>query len=1111
MDALPFIAVNISQPGDKGEFHIAVSDAKTKQVILTNRLKEDRSAFEYLYNSRLIEGSGKNVALVNDDLSATAKRERLQDMIRYGQRLYQDLFGHDDTLKQYMKKHAHFAKGACIVLRLFDTASELWNIPWEYIHDGTEFLGLNPKFPILRYLVDTKPVRPMPNLTDLPNPLRILFVISNPRNAQPLNVEAEINRIQRAIKPASDKRLIEIEYVEQATLQNLENALAKKPFHILHYSGHGVMTARGSMLVMEDDKGMSLPVSLDQLAPIISKGQDLRLIFLSACKAGNINETKASSGIATGLMRVVPAVVAMQFSILDTSASKLAEAFYGQIGNGATLEEALFASRKNLYDHNEWLGDWGVPALYIQKPNVRLVDVTKERKIATIAGRHDLSTLPEAETFSGRREEQIELRKILKDGEMPFVYIWGLAGVGKSALVHQILKRPGQDVVINDVLILRCDQSSLQEIVTTFQQWIAKHFPNTQNLLANLPKAPRETIRQIAEHVKGKKLVLVLDHVDSLMVSQEDRYWRFKNPLVEEFFIGLARADWSILTIMTARFLWHYTTQIPENAYKDIHLSNLAPTDFLFIVGERDMFKKQKGEYIQTFANMVGGHPATIDYISRLLASRDDLLADPRLKMSLVNYWHKSFLEKTLALLSDQERELLKVICIHDSIFSPDLLQRYGELPSPERAAYIMVAWEMLSLADFIGTDQDDVAWYSIPNLVRTYLTSSMHAAEKNNLHARFADGIRDIFYQMIIDGLQDNKQALQSIQSEDEFTLVLRILPQFLQHPNPDASRRYQSLTFTWQTHFREAGLTEQANKIAMILIGILHDFGDFTGVDDLIKTVRKGGKLLSPEVDMYLRYWSAVRLIDQRDYSQASKILDTLEGQTRGKAPFQRLYANVLERQGEIYRGTGDTKRTEQKWVQTLDEYEKLRDRFSTARLLFYFAELSYYAKNLDKVKSRLEKAVTLLYQDAPTGPALQLEAKIILYLAHLARLENKGDVAIKHYTSLCRIGMSINDPSLYAQGLEHIGYYYGLMRQYEVASTKLLQALDVYEQLDDQMGLSLVLMKLAVVQDFNDNPKEAYAFCQRSHRIAQQYKLAHLNDVDNLLKRLKRKAGA
>ena len=173
----------------------------------------------------------------------------------YGQRLYHELFGTTHTFRSYLQKQG----GARIVLRLHSTASELWNIPWEYIHDGKEFLAIQPNTPVSRYLSDIKLENKSFQPNQLPAPLRILVVISHPRDATPLNVDAEIARIEQAVADAKRVGAVEIDFVEDGTLVNLLRALKQREYHILHFSGHGSTGPLGSFLVMEDDNGMSAP------------------------------------------------------------------------------------------------------------------------------------------------------------------------------------------------------------------------------------------------------------------------------------------------------------------------------------------------------------------------------------------------------------------------------------------------------------------------------------------------------------------------------------------------------------------------------------------------------------------------------------------------------------------------------------------------------------------------------------------------------------------------------------------------------------------------------------------------------------------------------------
>ena len=70
----------------------------------------------------------------------------------------------------------------------------------------------------------------------------------------------------------------------------------------------------------------------------------------------------------------------MQFSILDDSAIELARVFYAELARGRTPEEALKQTRLALRHLDEARPadcrrfDWGVPALYVRAPGLRLID-----------------------------------------------------------------------------------------------------------------------------------------------------------------------------------------------------------------------------------------------------------------------------------------------------------------------------------------------------------------------------------------------------------------------------------------------------------------------------------------------------------------------------------------------------------------------------------------------------------------------------------------------------------------------------------------------------------------------------------------------------------------
>ena len=88
-------------------------------------------------------------------------------------------------------------------------------------------------------------------------------------------------------------------------------------------------------LALEDEAGQSRPAGIDELRPHLPQAPNLRLVLLSGCQTAQTSDQDAFSGVATGLLAAdIPAVVAMQFRIWDSSGIALAGAFYAALARG---------------------------------------------------------------------------------------------------------------------------------------------------------------------------------------------------------------------------------------------------------------------------------------------------------------------------------------------------------------------------------------------------------------------------------------------------------------------------------------------------------------------------------------------------------------------------------------------------------------------------------------------------------------------------------------------------------------------------------------------------------------------------------------------------------
>jgi CHAT domain-containing protein/tetratricopeptide (TPR) repeat protein len=1102
---LPFIFIEIEQPGDRGDFHITVIDGETRKKITQNRISEERSYLQYLYTARLLESAVAHAQANKPEFEQQLKH-RQEDLIRYGQMLYQDLFGQDNTFKQYLAKQPHLKNGAQLILKLHNTASELWNTPWEYIHDGTQFLGIQPQYPILRTLRDIRLERDNLDLRELPCPLRILMVISHPKDASPLNIDTEIAMIRRAVKPAEDAGRIEIDFVEEGSLQNLDKALLDGDYHMLHYSGHGSIAPQGSFLVMEDEQGLARPVFLWELLPLLQRSKNLRFIFLSACKAGTITETKATSGIATGLLQAVPAVLAMQFSILDQRASILAETFYGGLGRGLTLEEAIHSARLALHQENTLADDWGVPVLYTHQPNLRMIDTRAAVAAVRRSQRFELSSLPTSDPFVGRHDEQRIIRSAIPNTTIQSIYVWGMAGIGKSALVRRVIERSGERDLLSDVLALRCDQIELPKIVAQITQWIIRHFPNTASVLNNNKISPVDRIEQIARFVRGKRLILILDGIDHVMEMQEDRHSEFPHPLLTDYFQVLATTEWSILTIFTSRTRWEKLLELPKEHCLEIHLDTLVLSDIVFLLQNLNQLKSAEQETVNKFFQLVGGHPLTMHYINDYLKQNPQRnpLSDPQLPKRLAVWWHKLFLAEVMQRLKPEEREALRLLSVYGEPFDAQYLQLLAKLPSVEAAEQIIVSWELLSLAYFVDTDEEDTPWYIVPSLVQTYITSQIKPEKLATSHAEVARVMQNNFFLNAqarfedIGGPQpDSKDELRSVLKDIE------VMPKRMSAPS---AYRYLERVNNWQNHLREAGNAQAANRIVLTMLPPLwtiryHKLGREL-VERLLEKITEKG-----EDYLVTRFWEATYAMEAGDYDKALTLLQNLEKLAR-QIKHPKLLPQIMIRQGEVYRGQGNHKEACRLWRGALEMVQRPLDVVVSIQILFLLGETAYFHGEITEASRFTDDALNLLSKTDRINVSLRTVGTLLLYRGHIFRKAQQDVEALKQYGDALEMGEELGDGTLVGKSLESIGYTYGLLGQYDLAARFLLQSIDVYEKIEDKASLAVAQSRLAQVYGYQGNTAEAVVFGERALQLAIQHAPTAIKQTEALVTQLKRK---
>jgi hypothetical protein len=274
------------------------------------------------------------------------------DAIRdFGGKLFTTVFSGDILvcLRTSLEKASGQEGGLRIRLRLTD-APELADLPWEFLSNPAlnRFLSLSERTPIVRYLELPEPVRPMA----VRSPLRLLVIISSPKDYPALDVTHEWENLQTALAEPVQRGLLTIEKLETATLTALAERLEQNDYHILHFIGHGGFdeSTQEGVLVMEDENGNSSLTNGQSLGTMLFDESSMRLAVLNACEGARASRSDPFSGVAQSLVQQgIPAVIAMQFEVSDQAAMTFSKEFYSGVADGMYIDTALAQARKAIF------------------------------------------------------------------------------------------------------------------------------------------------------------------------------------------------------------------------------------------------------------------------------------------------------------------------------------------------------------------------------------------------------------------------------------------------------------------------------------------------------------------------------------------------------------------------------------------------------------------------------------------------------------------------------------------------------------------------------------------------------------------------------------------
>ncbi|HTU68081.1 MAG TPA: CHAT domain-containing protein [Steroidobacteraceae bacterium] len=245
--------------------------------------------------------------------------------------------------------------------------------PWEFAYDADRksFLATQD----VRFSRNVLTSIPADPFDEISGPLRILVVSAQPVGFGRLSIDQEKDAILNGFRPLIGAGLATVDALPRVTPSVLHGHLDNGNYHIVHFIGHGTFDeeSQEGRLVFVNEQGEQYVLGPRSLREIFCC-RGLKLVFLNACESGRGGRADFNKGVAQSLVaNGLPALVANQYSVLDSSATYFAQHFYWALTQGATLGHAAREARiaVNYAVRGESI-DWAIPVLYARNPDQRL-------------------------------------------------------------------------------------------------------------------------------------------------------------------------------------------------------------------------------------------------------------------------------------------------------------------------------------------------------------------------------------------------------------------------------------------------------------------------------------------------------------------------------------------------------------------------------------------------------------------------------------------------------------------------------------------------------------------------------------------------------------------
>jgi len=932
----------------------------------------------------------------------------------FGSGLFKAIFS-NEILGHYK---AFLKENKTIRLKLFfrQDEPELMRIPYEFMFDGDHFLSAHPGITLSRALEGI----PIIEKGNIKGKIKMLAVISSPidlKDNERLQVEQEQMLILQAVDRAYAANAIEVEFLDEASLKAIQARLDEEEYHIFHYTGHGVFSESHDKgyLLLEDDSGRSRHVDNETIAELLSGYPSLRLVVLSGCQTAKTSGRRAQSDLSTPLLlKKIPAVISMQYSVSDQSAMELAKKLYIEISNGASIDLAVARARKELLlEQGAGMVDFATPVLFSDYPEclcreeaTPVKDGFRFQKPITIKTNIVLGLEQLGNQFIGRRRDIRRVKEDFLTRGMRAVVLHGIGGIGKTVTATKIAEKLEKQ--FSGIYAFNCREGlTIEGILTRLDLYLKSNGENALEAVCAAPIPMEQKINYLAQVLSQVRLLLIFDNFETLLVDDEENS-EIADPELKKGLKSLVNqcSNWTSF-LFTSRYTFNLMDGRLTNVIDEINLGEMPRPEAIMVMNRFPVLAKEDfGTKIAVYEK-IGGHPYTINIFGRHAnnTSVQDVLKDLNgINKEMVEF---TLLEKSYSKLTDKAKDLV----IRSSVFRKAIpLTGLAWMASDDEQQTEVTKRidELIHWGLIVKTEDEGEAFYQVHTLVKDFVKTKVSADGWKRWMIKAAE-----FYEALVEttgGIWDLLDARELYFEAREYDKAGAIVSAVV-----ETLHRWGFIDFVRRLNEQTVDTASDLVKaIALHHLGIIHqDQGDYD------KAIEK--------------------------YNQSLEIVKEL-GNKGG-------IASTLHELGMIHAAQGDYDKAIEKYNQSLEIEKELGNKGGIASTLHELGIIHYIQGDYDKAIGKYNQSLEI---KKALGDKSGI-ASTFHQLGMIHEAQRDYDKAIETYTQSLEITKEMGNKGGVANTLHQLGNIHYRQGDYDKAIEKYNQSLEIKKALGDKSGIA------------------------------------------------------